>query len=41
LSHVFRGSLSEDIANHAALPIMTVKIWYNDQKEMDPNLPTQ
>ena len=26
LSHVFRGSLSEDIANHAALPIMTVKI---------------
>ncbi len=26
LSHVFRGSLSEDIANHAALPILTVKI---------------
>lgn len=26
LSHVFRGSLSEDIANHAQLPIMTVKM---------------
>lgn len=26
LSHVFRGSLSEDIANHASLPILTVKI---------------
>ena len=26
LSHVFRGSLSEDIANHAALPILTVKM---------------
>ena len=26
LSHVFMGSLSEDIANHAALPILTVKM---------------
>jgi nucleotide-binding universal stress UspA family protein len=26
LSHVFRGSLSEDIANHADLPIMTIKM---------------
>ena len=26
LSHVFRGSLSEDIANHASLPILTFKI---------------
>lgn len=26
LSHVFRGSLSEDIANHATLPILTVKM---------------
>jgi nucleotide-binding universal stress UspA family protein len=26
ISHFFNGSLSEDIANHAALPILTVKI---------------
>ena len=26
LSHVFRGSLSEDIANHSSLPILTFKI---------------
>ena len=26
LSHLFKGSLSEDIANHSALPILTVKI---------------
>ncbi|TXD54036.1 MULTISPECIES: universal stress protein [unclassified Polaribacter] len=26
LSHVFTGSISEDISNHAALPIMTFKI---------------
>lgn len=26
LSHVFRGSLSEDVANHATLPIITVKM---------------
>jgi nucleotide-binding universal stress UspA family protein len=26
LSHLFKGSLSEDIANHASLPILTVKI---------------
>lgn len=26
LSHIFKGSLSEDIANHASLPILTVKI---------------
>lgn len=26
LSHIFKGSLSEDIANHATLPILTVKI---------------
>lgn len=26
LAHVFRGSLSEDIANHASLPILTVKM---------------
>lgn len=26
LSHVFKGSLSEDIANHATLPILTVKM---------------
>ena len=26
LSHVFKGSLSEDIANHASLPILTFKI---------------
>ena len=26
LSHIFKGSLSEDVANHAALSILTVKI---------------
>mgnify|MGYP000495337724 CR=1 FL=1 len=26
LSHLFKGSLSEDIANHANLPILTFKI---------------
>ncbi len=26
LSHVFSGSISEDISNHSALPIMTFKI---------------
>lgn len=26
LSHVFKGSLSEDIANHSTLPILTVKM---------------
>lgn len=26
LSHIFKGSLSEDIANHSSLPILTVKI---------------
>lgn len=26
LSHFFKGSLSEDVANHASLPILTVKI---------------
>jgi nucleotide-binding universal stress UspA family protein len=26
LAHVFKGSLSEDVANHAALPILTVKM---------------
>lgn len=26
LSHLFKGSLSEDIANHSSLPILTVKI---------------
>ena len=26
LSHLFRGSLSEDIANHSSLPILTFKI---------------
>ena len=26
LSHFFEGSISEDIANHANLPVMTFKI---------------
>ena len=26
LSHFFEGSISEDIANHSALPVMTFKI---------------
>jgi nucleotide-binding universal stress UspA family protein len=26
LSHVFSGSISEDVSNHSALPIMTFKI---------------
>ena len=26
LSHFFKGSLSENVANHASLPILTVKI---------------
>jgi len=26
LSHIFAGSIAEDIANHSTLPIITIKI---------------